>query len=562
MNLPIFHLHFDTNRFYPVRRFEMMSGGEPGGSPETGSLTRITAHFGTLEEVNSEICNRNDKFCFLNSGFRSFFRKLDQIHARIGDAPPLENGGNDLLYYRKKMDIIMEYFAQPVCRSMLDEFTDENMNVIRKCFFQMIYTDPPILLCSIPPPVIFGIRKTKKVVEISHFLKFSPIDTALGPSLNKFWAKLVCLQGDLQGTCDALLATWESYAVSKRHPSCTVLANFDEFKKFLRIHRKLKDGLNQNIRLLATDFLTVISAQKSVESKLDDMLKAYDDFHITISHFRQILEDETSAKREVIELRIIGQARRDYEFYSPLEPNKRVQTWIETEPAVIDFLLDCQNSISAGNEYLDGLVEMTDKLKWFLGDECQKLRDKVKAKSATIHGFQSKHPRVNSAPAAELVRKRSVVDELSEQMESDIGKMGRNFRDFYDRMSFFKDAIDGFSGIWSFFEDGKDLSSCLFSSANLEWIDRLRMEFERRIERKRERLVELNKEKEKAEKVGERCCHPKTLCIVCCGHTFCEKCMREAIQAVGTVCPVCQTRFGKLDVVAITWEAELCMLKI
>jgi hypothetical protein len=181
----------------------------------------------------------------------------------------------------------------------------------------------------------------------------------------------------------------------------------------------------------------------------------------------------------------------------------------------------------------------------------RRLRRQMLEELAILPGQLAARARIPTFPvtkaepilAADLNRARSRIAERLISANCPFECVNTDIERIMERLAEIPESAGAILALSRFIETKGDWTQALLRKIDAEWCSRVAALMEQKLREKKEELAELEK---------PRCMEMKQWAIGACGHSFCEKCMKDCI-AHGK-CRVCKRMFNDTDVIAIHWE--------
>jgi hypothetical protein len=320
-----------------------------------------------------------------------------------------------------------------------------------------------------------------------------------------------------------------------------VLEKFSGFQRHCEIAKKLQATISERVALLSAHYDQLFTTRDQIDATIQMLLGLHSEVHKYMKKLDDVSKDLVTESCYLHRFQVIARARRDYEYFDYSQTVDRIQHWSDMEartpPAV--------------------LLSPTRRLRNQLLEDVDFLATKVAQKSKTVAIFPIKHPKMSAAPRIELVRGRANAAETTKSVNCAFECINTDIDHAIEGMGCLLEPVAAFASLFHFFTTKKELVAPIVARSNLAWSCEVFDGLSRLVEAHRAEIADI--EKRKADAAAQKspkqvCNEPKVYTIAACGHTFCEKCLRECMGPNAFKCLVCQGQFGVHDIILIKWE--------
>lgn len=512
---------------------------------------------------------------------------------------------NNYILLSKNLADFISLFA---CKALCDEYTTSKVKEIRSRFSKITEMKKDInyrfkfnhqnqmIPKNSSNPILIKFNKVKTKLDPSNFIEKisdgSIYNTENLESLNKFYSSLESIKDQLLDKYSSLIATQDDSRIYQKYPSPEMLGNYPEFNKYIKIHSKLKNAFDTLLSKIAQYYVKIHRKQQQINSIVTDLLSLSSKMDKT----RKCLEDETKryANIECLyqKINVIDKSYEYYEFFNPEKYTNLILNFVDEEK---NFFKKVDNRIkyskSQSNEsnstssvaanddvesrlsvahqqqvldlltsFYDSIIENINRLTF--DDKSKKnifdqLEGKLTKKNKLETDFQTRYPRKDSTPKQSLVMKRKRYSDAIKSENCAFDCIGADIHKAISNLSNIEEASTSFAGIHNFLKAESYFNDFFLGPASYKWSIQIADEFKNVIKNKKDEIekTKLKVEEEKKLKDCASCCHPKTICLASCGHTFCDNCLNleKVSSSSHGICPKCSKEFTLNDIIHIKW---------
>jgi hypothetical protein len=514
------------------------------------SIERLESILSRLQEINSQVCEENDRFAILYLSFLQLYSSLSpsflQLQLRLeptttpspSSPPPFS-----LDTFNHFSEFLLRHYPNSVSVIGSDSLTRQNLSKIRSFFLHIITSrSHPYLLLPLPKSVVTFLHKTKQSLSPDRLVRISvsasSTESKRKDVLTKFIAKLIEIEHGLTEKSASLQATLDQVSLFKTHPHPAILQNFPPFIELTSIYKKLDSAISESLQTLSPLRETLLRESESLSTAVSARRTRCRELHEALGQIQPLHRLFASEICRLAELRVIARARRQSDFFDDKIGAEHLRKWVKFESQVGKAVMAAPpRDVSM---HLSVLVKEVRRMHGQLFEELGILRKQLAERG---RGGAFPVAKVEGLLAADLTRARTRLAERIKSANCAFECVNTDIEMVIERLAEIPEAANAMLALAQFMERKGDWVKALFRKVDLEWCKKIVGTMEKKIKGKREELAELEK---------PRCLEMKEWVIGLCGHSFCEKCMRDCI-AVGK-CRVCKVVFKESDLIAIKWE--------
>lgn len=579
-----------------------MEKSEP--QPIENVHSELENQFNELNEINDNICSKAHHFSILNSKLQGFLTELETLDGLIKEEQEIFLGKrkrkNTRKMFRSKSNLISKFkqlskstanfISTFSSKYLADDFTTENFQKIRERFFSLsehirnknqINQNRNYLLINqkMPKSILYQIHIAKSAFDNTKIIMKNPDETFtddedIYPPLNKFYASLQATYERLIEKVASQNATNDDSRVYQRHPNPKMLAENQNFQRYVTIYQKLKKAIAQIISELQPYYTKIHRKQQQITAIIANITAMLSTMDQTLKRFENERDRFTDAITVYQKINLIDSAIDSYEFFNPCLCTDDVCKFLNDEnmffkdaDGLVRFtkikssiiVSDVNDEKTLTLTQLDDLLMVFNNYNKYIFDcirnfqykrDAFQLQERLARKEKLITNFSIKYKRDDKPPSRELIAGRRAYKHAVQSKEKcGFECINTDIFQSINSLSKIEEATSQFSSIFNLFKENHNaFEDDFLSRANEQWENELTDEFNNMIRQKKMTLDELTSNLQKETEIKE-CVHQKTICIATCGHTFCDECLDVSLLK----CPKCNESFTENDIIHINW---------